>query len=88
MIPKEQILNNLHAGVTSVTFTKVNGDRRVMQCTLNSGIIPTVLTETVPVTPRKENPDVQRVWDIEQQAWRSFRWDSVIDDTAPTSKET
>ena len=26
---------------------------------------------------KKVNPDVQAVYDIEAQGWRSFRWDSV-----------
>ena len=47
-----------------------------MRCTLRSDLIP-----AAPVvegkTPKKENPDVQAVWDIEKQAWRSFRFDSV-----------
>jgi predicted DNA-binding transcriptional regulator YafY len=29
------------------------------------------------ITPKKSNPNVCVVWDVNQAAWRSFRWDRV-----------
>jgi hypothetical protein len=31
---------------------------------------------------KKENPDVQPVYDVKASGWRSFRWDSVKDFTS------
>ena len=59
----------------NVTFTKTNGDERVMRCTTKAGIAPP------PVAERKvkytSNPEVCPVWDLDAQGWRSFRFDSV-----------
>ncbi len=56
-----------------VTFTKNNGENRVMNCTLR----PEVLPENTSKTKRPENPDVLSVWDLDKNAWRSFRLDSI-----------
>jgi hypothetical protein len=73
----ESVKNALHKGVVAVDFTKTNGEVRQMRCTLRSDMIP-----AAPViegkTPKKENPDVQAVWDLDKGAWRSFRFDSLI----------
>jgi hypothetical protein len=63
-----------------ITFTKVNGEERVMTCTLNESTVPPalvskVLREAVPV--KKENLEVCNVWDINAKGWRSFRWSNV-----------
>lgn len=77
---KQHIKDILHNGKTIVIFNKTNGEKRKMLCTLNADLIPEqpiVDTEQSKKT-RKENPDVQSVWDLEKSAWRSFRFDSVI----------
>ena len=59
-----------------ITFTKVNGEERVMTCTLNEAIVPpTVRTETT--KPKAEVDSVCSVWDVTAQGWRSFRWSNV-----------
>ena len=74
----------LRIGVCTVTFTKVNGDTRVMKCTLNDTFIPMndrVTHSTSNVTPEVEpqglTKEVIRVFDVEAIGWRSFRVDSV-----------
>ena len=79
MMNKQKILDELHAGVTTVSFIKVNGERRDMRCSLNEDILPPREDENVKQT-RKENPDVQSVWDVDAKGWRSFRWENVIDE--------
>ena len=75
---KEIIVNELHEKVCKVTFMKTNGEERVMYCTLNSSLIPdSIVTETVK-TERKENPQVQAVYDVKAPGWRSFRWESLL----------
>lgn len=78
---KDEILELLREGETKVSFMKVNGDRRDMTCTLSGAIVPSpVVKEGAETKPeRKENPDVQSVWDVNANGWRSFRWDLVVE---------
>lgn len=74
---REDLKNSLRAKIGTVTFTKANGDERVMRCTLQESVLPkqTDLEEAV----QKKGPtDSLAVWDLEKNAWRSFRYDSVI----------
>ena len=74
---QDNLLSALSEGVVTVSFTKVNGERRDMQCTLNAAYLPVV--ESAGNSKRKENPDVQSVYDVNAQGWRSWRWDNVIE---------
>lgn len=74
---RDVIKQTLKTGETIVRFIKANGELREMRCTLNAGMIPVVESDVVHKSPRTENPDVQAVWDLDKQAWRSFRYDSV-----------
>jgi len=69
---RDILIKNLQKQVMKVTFTKVNGEERVMECTLQEHMIP----ETDPAN-HKENKEVLPVFDIDKGAWRSFRLDSV-----------
>lgn len=72
---KEEILVSLHAGAVEVTFEKKDGTERVMKCTLVMDDIP---EEKQPKgTGSPSTPEVQKVFDLEKQEWRSFRWGSV-----------
>lgn len=66
----------LHESTCKVIFTKANGEERTMICTLNPASIPASVDANTTRT-KKENPDVQPVYDTESQGWRSFRWDSI-----------
>lgn len=76
---KEALLEMLKTNVVEVTFTKLNGDERVMPCTLIPSMLP---------PPRKEDPLTQKkvrevsdkvvaVWAVESKGFRSFRYDRV-----------
>lgn len=78
-IDKEALVKTLHETIVKVTFTKVNGDTRVMHCTLNEAELPEVVKEIEEKAPREKKPDVLAVWDVEAKGWRSFRWDSLIE---------
>lgn len=78
---RSSLLELLHAGPCVVTFTKVNGEQRVMPCTLKASMLPVAPSTKGVVTERKENLDTIRVYCTDKQAWRSFRVDSVIDIT-------
>lgn len=70
----KELLNEPHKNIT-VVFTKSNGEDRTMTCTTNPTLIP---EEKQPKGVRTtESDDVQRVFDLNVQEWRSFRWDTL-----------
>ena len=56
-----------------VTFTKVDGTERVMQCTLEAAKLPPVVVKE-DAKPRKQSDSTKAlcVFDVEKQEWRSF----------------
>ena len=75
-ISKENINALLKEAVIAVKFKKVDGTERLMHCTLLADRI--VPHEKTTDREKKINEDVASVWDVEKDAWRSFRYDSVI----------
>ena len=70
----------LEGAPIEVTFEKANGETRVMRCTLN---LESISEDKL---PKKETEVIEkdimdttalRVFDLDLQEWRSFRWDSV-----------
>ena len=66
----------LQDGVVSITFTKKDGDERVIKATLKEDLIP---FDMIPkgTSTRKKSEESQSVFDVEKDEWRSFRWDSI-----------
>ena len=92
---REWIKGLLHTNEITVTFTKADGTDREMLCTLNGNKIPlkpvAPTTNTAPVDgivresrkPKKTpDPHSLRVYDLEKQEWRSFRFDRLRKVTA------
>jgi hypothetical protein len=75
---KKWLKGHLQFGPVTLTFIKKDGTERVMKCTTNPTYIlfkdPAVLESK---KEKKINEDVMPVYDMESDAWRSFRWDSV-----------
>ena len=69
---RETLIKNLQKKAMRITFTKVNGEERIMDCTLQEHMIP--LTDE---KNRKENEEVLPVFDINKGEWRSIRLDSI-----------
>ena len=71
----------LKEGVAEVTFTKKDGDQRIMTCTLDNTLLPVVeVVEGVePKTPRVlKNPNnTLSVYDTNAKGWRSFVVENV-----------
>jgi hypothetical protein len=65
----------------TVTFTKVNGETRVMPCTLKEDVIPKPPMDVASKSnvKRHENLGVVSVWCLDKKEWRSFRVDNVVD---------
>lgn len=78
---RDEILKQLREGVITVTFTKLNGDRREMDCTLNMDTIP---KEAHPKTDGNVREGVDttigaiKCYDVNAKGWRSFLLTSVI----------
>ena len=75
--PRSEMVDMLRQQICQVRFIKVNGEERDMQCTLKEDLIP------VEKKPKDDDQGVQatigviKVFDIDQQDWRSFRVDNV-----------
>lgn len=76
-ITRDGMISVLTFDVAEVTFTKADGSERLMKCTLQKSIVPASTKEEDTTTVRKINEQVLPVWDIDKNAWRSFRVDSV-----------
>ena len=63
-------------GVVAVKFTKKDGTDRTLMCTLSQKVIPDEYAPKGEDT-RKKSSDALAVFDVENEGWRSFRWDSV-----------
>lgn len=68
---KQSVFNLLSSDICQIKFEKVNGEIRNMNCTLSENIIPESQFNV------SFDDYSQTVYDIEKQAWRSFRWDSL-----------
>ena len=76
---RTELIESLQKQVLEVTFTKLNGDRRVMTCTLMPEHLPPA-NKADPLSTkrvREINEAVVSVWDVNAQGWRSFRLDRV-----------
>lgn len=79
-IPTKQDLQALlEHNVLVVDFTKLNGDKRTMTCTLREDIKPRA-TKSDPLSQkavRATSDAVISVWDVNAKGWRSFRYERV-----------
>lgn len=63
-------------GPVTVSFTKKDGTKRDMRCTLNPAL--TVEYQKKTDKEKQPNPDVKFVYDLDKKEWRSFRYDSIL----------
>lgn len=75
MFDKQLIIGYLANGEVKLDFTKVDGTERSMIATLREDLV--VPYENKSGRTRKKNDSVQAVYDLEEDGWRSFRWDSL-----------
>ena len=76
-VERTDLRNQLQKEILEVTFTKVNGDKRIMNCTLIEGVAPSNINLNKDTPERKVNEEVLSVWDIDAKGWRSFRVKNV-----------
>lgn len=70
-----EIVSMLEESICLVEFTKVNGENRVMKCTLMSDKIPVKPIHPSETRYPQMKDKVISVWDVEKDGWRSFRVD-------------
>ena len=71
------LLHDRNAKDLRITFTKRDGTEREMQCTLVEEAIPQEKQPKTKTEGSSTAGSAVRVFDVEKQEWRSFRWDSV-----------
>lgn len=72
---KEWLKTLLREQIVEITFVKADGTSRKMKATLLETKIP---SEKLPKgNTKSQNDEVLPVFDVENDGWRSFRWDSV-----------
>ena len=72
---KDWLRTLLHESVVGITFTKKDGNERLMKCTLLESKIPSEFTPKG--SEKAKSDEVLPVFDVENDGWRSFRWDSI-----------
>lgn len=72
------VLHDDHIKDLRITFVKINGTERIMQCTLVQSRIPSDKHPKTTTPSTASNGPALRVFDTEKSEWRSFRWDAVI----------
>ena len=70
-------LEHLREGRCKVAFTKKDGTKREMLCTLNMDSVPSEHHPKTDGNATARTNESVRVFDLEKEAWRSFRLDSV-----------
>ena len=74
----EYLKGVLQTGIANVTFLKKDGSERKLLCTLLPSELPAQTDLEEAVQKKTPNPEVLAVWDLENEGWRSFRYDSVL----------
>jgi len=76
---KVDLKMQLEQNVIVVDFTKLNGDKRIMTCTLREDMEPPATkTDTMSQKKVREISDaVVSVYDVNAKGWRSFRYDRI-----------
>ena len=79
-IPTKQDLKGLlEQNVVVVDFLKLNGDKRVMTCTLREDMKPRATKDDAMSQKkvREVSDAVVSVWDVNAKGWRSFRYERI-----------
>lgn len=71
---KDDILEMLRTESALIEFVKVDGTLRTMTATLNEDAIVHTPSDAMNASNRKKNSGSCSVWDVENNAWKAFRW--------------
>lgn len=85
-ISQGSLIEMLKNGPMSIVFTKVDGTQRLMNCTKNMSLVP---GDKHPKGDGKPTPaNIIKVFDVDINEWRSFKYDSIISINGVTVNET
>jgi hypothetical protein len=76
ILTKNELSKQLKRSICEVTFTKLNGETRVMNCTLKPELLPVYEKKTT--ITKVVNDEVLSVYDCDAGAFKSFRVANVI----------
>lgn len=80
-ITKEELQTQLKTDTKKITFNKKDGTLREMICSLNPKHLPKKKELKEDAKPKKENPDIVAVWDMDNKGWRSIILKSIVEIT-------
>lgn len=74
---RDWLVGVLKGSPVTISFTKKDGTKRDMKCTLNEELIG---SDNAPKGVERSKPtESLAVFDLDKNAWRSFRWDSITE---------
>jgi hypothetical protein len=87
---RQDIITHLSKGIHTVNFTKLNGEERIMTCTLDPQFLPIFEGKSVPKPLSDKQLENISVWDTVALAWRSFKCNRIntIDNSVVDYVET
>ena len=75
---RQELKERLGVGVVKIAFEKADGTLREMNATLDPQVLPEPVASDDEINRnRAPTEEVQVVWDIDANGWRSFRWDRL-----------
>lgn len=74
---RNRVIDLLKTGNAKFHFQKVDGSLRDMFCTLQPSALPDENYNTE--LSNQSKPGILTIWDLEKNAWRSLKFDTVID---------
>ncbi len=72
---RDSLKATLKQGEATVEFTKLNGQHRVLRCTLQEGVVPPYSEKGTQT--KAPNGETLAVWDLDKGEWRAFRYNSI-----------
>ena len=79
---RSTLLEILNAREATVKFKKLDGANRTMRCTLSAAVLPQTIRKVYEAkmkTANTEEENTLTVFDLDEQDWRSFRIDRIIE---------
>lgn len=74
---KSDVIEMLRTQTVDIEFVKKDGTTRLMTCTLRESSLPAQVDVEEHAQKKTPNPDILAVFDVINQGWRAFRWDSL-----------
>lgn len=75
---QEDVKFHIANSKTTLVFTKANGDTRTLIGSNSDELVPSEAFSDSDGA-RKPNDEVQVIYDLEADGWRSFRWDRLVE---------